>query len=149
MSQKRLPYGVAYSPNEITDLGQFLPVADFLDDMKYTDIRYVRVQWVDFSNHIRYKVLSRSYFSKLVSRSGRPGITLAAAVMSIIAGACAPGSTGIGEWLYVFDLQTLRRAEYNPGHAVVMGYFQEETPHLTRGLYIPLCPRSILKKVVE
>ncbi|THH30248.1 hypothetical protein EUX98_g3924 [Antrodiella citrinella] len=142
---QELSYGLAYSPNDYTDHNYRVPIAD----LQVRNISYVRVQWVDFSNQIRYKVLSRSYFHKLVTSSARPGITGAAATMSIIGGAVSSGFSAIGELLHAFDLDTLRVARYAPGHAVVMGYFQEEIPHPTRGLETPLCPRTILKKVVH
>ncbi|KAH8091348.1 FLU1-II [Cristinia sonorae] len=144
MSQKRLAYGVAYSPNDTTP-----PFV--IRNLPKTDVKYVRVQWVDFSNQIRYKVLSRPYFLKLLGSSDRPGITTAAATLGIVAGAASSGFSGIGEWLYVFDLDTLRWAGYEATghHAVVMGYYQEEIPHPNAGVHIAVCPRTILGKVVR
>ncbi|TCD66346.1 hypothetical protein EIP91_001450 [Steccherinum ochraceum] len=148
MSQKRLQYGVSYTPNDFANTEPGLTIAD-LRELR-TDIHYVRVQWTDLTNQIRYKVLSRNYFLKLVSTSQRPGITCTAATVSVIAGGSCPGFSGIGEWLYVFDLESLRRVTYGPpGHAVVMGFFQEEIPHPERGVEISLCPRTVLAKVVR
>lgn len=147
MSQPpRLPFGIAYSPENVDNSSYRLSITEL---SKQSDLRYVRVQWVDLSGQIRYKVLPKAYFLRIVTKSDRPGITLTAAVLSIIAGGCSPGFSGIGEWLYAFDLDTLRRVVYEPGHAVVVGYFQEEEPHPVHGVDIPLCPRSVLKKVVK
>lgn len=145
MPSNPLAYGVAYSPSDFDTPKPGLTVPD----LQTRNIKYVRIQWVDFSNQIRYKVLSLAYFTKLVEKSTRPGITSTSAVLSIVAGGVSPGFFGIGEWLYVLDLSTLREATYAPGHAVVMGYWEEEVPHPKSGVEISLCPRTALRKVVQ
>ncbi|TCD61518.1 hypothetical protein EIP91_008299 [Steccherinum ochraceum] len=146
MSQQRLLYGVAYSPaGDATTQSGDLTIESL--SQPWSTIRYVRVQWVDLSGQIRYKVLTSKYFLKMATSSVRPGITSTIGTLSVIAGTTSPGFNGIGEILYAFDLGTLRVAHYEPAHAVVMGHFEELTPHPTRGLVFPLCPRTILQRV--
>ena len=59
-------------------------------------------------------------------------------------------SSPAGEWLYTFDLSSIRLCPYAPGHASVMGWFEVKTP--TAGLVstnVDLCPRTILRRVTE
>ena len=37
---------------------------------------FVRIQWVDLINNIRYRVVTRAYFEKLLYSSGRPGVSI-------------------------------------------------------------------------
>ena len=59
----------------------------------------------------------------------------------------------IGEYIYVLDLSSFRVCGYEPRHAAVMGWFQEKTPLPGRNgrltYEVDLCPRTILRRVVE
>jgi glutamine synthetase len=63
----------------------------------------------------------------------------------------APGFGPVGEYLYVLDLSTIRLCSYAPGHASIVGWFQDMTPTPGRvlGTGVPMCPRSVLKRVIE
>jgi hypothetical protein len=65
----------------------------------------------------------------------------------------APGFSGTGEYLYTPDLSSTRLCGYAPGHASIMGWFEEKLPaqgNLGRegALNVPICPRTLLWDVV-
>ncbi|KAI0360811.1 FLU1-II [Trametes cingulata] len=121
-----------------------------VDELLTPDIRFVRVQYVDYVNVLRCRVLPASYFRKLYSDSGsRPGIALAKIGLGIIGLMCAHGFGSTGEYLYVPDLSSWRVCTYAPGHASVMGWFQEKVPHPRTGLTVDMCPRTLLARLVR
>jgi len=136
------PYGVQYKPG--TSTGPKISVKD----LEKLGIRYVRITWVDLINNIRYRVLTLSYFKRILE-SERPGISVPSVVFGLITLQIAEGFAPIGEYLYVPDLNTLRVCPYAVGHASVLGWFQEKVPPPSGGLDVELCPRSLLKKVLQ
>jgi glutamine synthetase len=136
------PYGVQYKPGNST--GPKISVKD----LEKLGIRYVRITWVDLINNIRYKVLSLSYFRRLLE-SGRPGVAVPTAAFGLVNLQLAEGFAPIGEYLYVPDLTTMRICPYAEGHASVFGWFQVKVPPLNGSLEVELCPRTLLKKVLQ
>ncbi|OAX31480.1 glutamine synthetase/guanido kinase, partial [Rhizopogon vinicolor AM-OR11-026] len=116
------------------------------------NIHSVRITWVDFGNSIRFRVLPLSSFQRLIA-SSRPGITIAQGLFGLVLSGlvAAPGFNATGEYLYVVDLDTIRLCSYAPGHANIMGWFQDKTPAPGRalGTGVPMCPRSVLKRVID
>ncbi|KAI5990782.1 hypothetical protein EDD15DRAFT_2278891 [Pisolithus albus] len=110
-------------------------------------VKFVRIQWVDFSNFVHCRVLPISHFCKLL-RSSRPGVTIVKVVLGLVFLTMAEGFGATGEYLLVLDLATVRVCGYAPGHAAVFGYFQEKYP-LGGRLDVPLCPRTNLKRIVK
>ncbi|KAG6861940.1 hypothetical protein C0995_009890 [Termitomyces sp. Mi166 len=116
------------------------------------NISYVRLQWVDLINNIRCRVVPLAYFLKLLD-SSRPGIGVAKAALGLVYLMTTPGFPPSGEYLYVPDLSTIRLCPYAPGEVAVLGWFNEKTPYpgldnkLT--LDVPLCPRTILERVIK
>lgn len=111
-------------------------------------IAYVRVQWVDLTSQIRYRVLPIAYFAKLLQSSGRPAVSLTKATLGLVFLSLAPGFGANGEYSYVVDLDSLRTSSYAPGHASVMGWFQEKySPSPSGSLDIDICPRTLLKRI--
>jgi len=99
-----------------------------IERLPYTNIRYVRITWVDFLNWTRCRIVPCSAFHNLLT-SSRPGIRLTEAALGLVFINLAEGFGASGEWLYSLDLSTLRRCgEYAPGHASVLGYFQRAIP---------------------
>jgi hypothetical protein len=144
-------YGVKYTPANVETATPLVNVS--IKDLKSIGIKYIRVQWVDFVNNIRYRVISISYFAKLLG-SHRPSISIAKCALGMVFGvAIAPGFSIMGEYLYLLDMSSIRLCSYAEGHASVMGWFEEKAPiigldgNLT--LNVPLCPRSTLKRIVE
>ena len=45
---------------------------------------FVRIQWVDLINNIRYRVVTRAYFEKLLNSSGRPGVSITKCALGLI-----------------------------------------------------------------
>ncbi|OSD07879.1 FLU1-II protein [Trametes coccinea BRFM310] len=144
-------YGVLYSAKAgASGVASALRTAHKLDELLTPDIEFVRVQWVDYINTIRFRVLPASYFRKLFSNpNSRPGIGIGKIVLGLVGLQTAPGFGAVGEYLYVPDLSSWRVCTYAPGHASVMGWFQEKTPHPERGLTVDICPRTILQKIVR
>ncbi|PIL27396.1 hypothetical protein GSI_10544 [Ganoderma sinense ZZ0214-1] len=139
-------YGVLYTP----DVTAAPPKA--LDELLTPDIAFVRVQWVDYTNIVRFRILSAPYFRTLLSDPAktRPGVGLSKVVFGIVGISLAPGFGPTGEYLYVPDMRSWRVCTYAPGHATVMGWFQEKTPASpTAGLEVPLCPRTMLARLVK
>ena len=136
------PYGLQYKPG--TSKGPKLSV----EDLENLRIRYVRITWVDLINNIRYRVLSLNYFRKLL-KSERPAISVPTAVFGLINLQMAEGFAPIGEYLYVPDLNTIRICPYAEGHASVFGWFQEKVPPPSGSLEVELCPRTLLKKLLQ
>ncbi|KAF9525409.1 hypothetical protein CPB83DRAFT_859515 [Crepidotus variabilis] len=120
--------------------------------LRDSSIKYVRIQWVDLVNNIRYRVVPIDYFEKLLKTS-RPGVSITKAAMGLIFITMADGFGPAGEYLYAIDPASVKMCPYALGHASVMGWFQEKTPtpgvdgHLA--IEVDLCPRTILQRVIE
>ncbi|TFK65119.1 glutamine synthetase/guanido kinase [Pluteus cervinus] len=141
-------YAVQYVPSS----QQSTPGTPHLEPLEVLNhVKFVRVQWVDLINNIRFRVLPIEYFKKVLKTS-RPGISVAKVALGLVYLHAADGFSPIGEYLYVVDLSSLKICGYAPGHASVMGWFQEKVPKPFRPLdffTVDLCPRTILKKVLE
>ncbi|KAF8265800.1 glutamine synthetase/guanido kinase [Lactarius quietus] len=115
-------------------------------------IRYIRLQWVDLTNTSRNRIIPLAAFSELLGAS-RPGVALSKVVLGVTGFLCAPGFSGNGEYLYTPDLSSLRLCGYAPGHASLMGWFEEKLPIQKQvgknALGVPLCPRGILRGIVN
>ena len=136
------PYGVQYRPRTPTG------AKVLVKDLGNLGIRSVRITWIDLINNIRYRVLPLSYFKRLLE-SDRPGISVPSAVFGLVTLQLAEGFAPIGEYLYVPDLSTLRVCPYAEGHASIYGWFQKKVPPPNGGLEVDLCPRSLLKRVLQ
>lgn len=145
--QTNIAYGVVYTPQTVQKPA--IDVAEVLRLKNSGVIKYVRVQWVDLTNTVRFRILPISYFLKLCTDTARPGVCLTYATLGIIGIHLNPLFVGTGEYIYVIDLSSFRFCTYAPGHAVVMGFFQEKLPSPSGNLTVDLCPRTILKGIVE
>ncbi|KAF9451041.1 glutamine synthetase/guanido kinase [Macrolepiota fuliginosa MF-IS2] len=139
-------HGVLYTPSSVSS--QAVPTIQWLKD---AGIKYVRVQWVDLVNNVRLRVLPVSYFEELML-SPRPGLGVAEAALGLIYGNLAEGFGVVGEYLYVPDLLTARLCPYSPGHASVLGWFEEKAPYRDAegklAVKSLICPRTKLKDIV-
>ncbi|KAJ3501159.1 hypothetical protein NLJ89_g9467 [Agrocybe chaxingu] len=147
MSSDLVHHGVQYTVSSEPPKAH-LPV----DELGLRGIKYVRIQWVDLINHIKYRVVPIAYFEKLLQTS-RPGSSLTKATLGIVFVTVSEGFSSTGECLYALDLSTLRLCPYAPGHASVMGWFEEKQPKAglsgRRAVEMDICPRTILRRVVE
>jgi hypothetical protein len=122
--------------------------------MRYSSspAEYIRLQWVDLINNVRCRVIPVSYFLKLL-QSPRPGVGVAKAALGLVYLMTASGFSAVGEYLYVPDMASLKYCPYAPDEASVMGWFQEKSPvpgvDLRLSVEVNLCPRGILKSIVE
>jgi hypothetical protein len=146
-STPQLAFGVQYLPGSTK-------VPTFGENTLYNGgIRYIRLQWVDYTNTTRYRVIPNAAFRDLMSAS-RPGIGVTKAAFGLVGSSLAPGFSGTGEYLYVPDLSSTRPCGYASGHASVMGWFEEKLPSgesagSEDALKVPLCPRGLLRDVVK
>jgi hypothetical protein len=115
-------------------------------------VRYIRFQWVDYTNITRNRIIPLPAFSELL-RASRPGVGIAKAVFGLVGVSLAPGFSATGEYLYTPDLSSIRLCGYAPGHASLMGWFEEKLPIQKQvgkdALDVPLCPRGLLKGIVK
>jgi len=99
---------------------------------QFSDLRYVRVQWVDISNGVRMRIVPMGY----------------SVVNEVI-----DGYTTVGEYLLRFDMGSLRLCPYAVGHVVLMACFEEKVPKPIVGggesVEVSICPRTILRRVVR
>ena len=128
-----------------------------LDALLTPGIKYVRLQWIDLINTPRTRVLSAAYFRKLYAHPGvRAGVGIPTIALGLVGLNVADGFGAVGEWLFVPDLRSWRVCLYASASggptamatACVMGWFEEKTPRPGRGLEVPLCPRTLLRRLV-
>ncbi|KAF7967791.1 hypothetical protein HWV62_33029 [Athelia sp. TMB] len=120
--------------------------------LKGSGVKFVRIQWVDWTNQIRLRVVPIAYFEKLLD-SSRPGVTVVKCVFGMVFAELAEGFSGVGEYLYVIDMNTIRLCPYAPGHASVQGFFEEKSPipgpDRQLSVSVNLCPRTALQRIVN
>jgi glutamine synthetase len=150
-STSQVAFGVQYLPGsvKVPTFGQ----GDVLGKLRDHRIQYIRLQWVDYTNTTRYRIIPLTSFRYLMSAS-RPGIGVSKATFGLVGASLAPGFSGTGEYLYVPDLSSLRLCGYASGHASLLGWFEEKLPSGESAggedaLKVPLCPRVLLRDVVK
>lgn len=111
-------------------------------------IKYVRCQWVDLSNTIRFQAVPTPEFLRLCEDE-QPNLHITARTLGYVNVDFAKGFDDTSECLYVFDLESFRPCTYAPGHAVVMGWFQRQTPSPAGSLAVEICPRTLLQKITR
>ncbi|KAF9220852.1 glutamine synthetase/guanido kinase [Gyrodon lividus] len=142
--------GIKYTPQSVTR-PEALSREQLPWNLKNSGIKFVRIQWVDLLNHVRFRVLSLSHFSNLLD-TARPGVAVTKTVFGLVFIELSPGFDPVGEYLYVVDTSSFRLCPYAPGHAVFFGFFQEKVPvqiHSGPSFEVPLCPRTHLLRLVE
>lgn len=86
-------------------------------------IRFVRFQFTDLTNNIRYRVIPITYFEKMFA-SRRPSISFLTACLGAVFLTLADGFAPDSEYIYVPDMSSVRVLPYKPGHASVLGWFE-------------------------
>ncbi|KAF8265801.1 glutamine synthetase/guanido kinase [Lactarius quietus] len=153
LSTPEVAYGLKYLPASVKlpTLGRG-DVPRVLRRLADHRICYIRLQWVDYTNITRNRIIPFAAFSELLGAS-RPGVALATPVLGIVGGHMAPGFSSTGEYLYTVDLSSLRLCGYAPGHASLMGWFEEKSPIQKQvgkdAFGVPLCPRGLLRGIVN
>ena len=79
---------VRYEPIDLSGQGKQASIS--IENLREQGIKYVRIQWVDLINNIRYRVFPLAYFEKLLKTS-RPGTSLAKAALGIVVITLAEG----------------------------------------------------------
>ncbi|KAI0782558.1 hypothetical protein C8Q75DRAFT_737524 [Abortiporus biennis] len=143
-------FGIDYTPSNVFSNSTIPEISDFVGIGSYRWIKYIRVLWVDFTNTPRMRIIPTPFFIKLLRSKGRPGFGVAKASLGFVHLHVAPGFVPTGEYLVVPDLKSFRVCgSFAPGHAIVLAYLQEKVPKPDVGLEVPLCPRTILKRIVD
>lgn len=141
-----LSYGVQY-----TVKSQRQPPLN-LEYLKNIGIRFIRVTWVDLINVIRFRVVPVDHFTRMLA-GPRPSVSMIRGALGMVGITLAEGFLSTGEHLYLPDMDSLRVCPYAPGHASVMGWFEEKVPVLgvdrMPTFEVDLCPRATLKRIVE
>jgi glutamine synthetase len=116
------------------------------------DIGYIRFQWVDYTNVVRFRIMPLCYFKKLLD-GNRPGIAVAKVALGIVYLSTASGFSPMGEYLVTPDLSTIRPCPYESGHASLLGWFEEKAgvtdPQGQPTVQVDVCPRGILRRIVQ
>jgi glutamine synthetase len=124
-----------------------------IEILKAHGIRYIRFQLVDPTNNVRYRVIPISHFERMLRGSSRPSLSFAKVILGTVFLEPAEGFTPHGEYIYIPDMSTVRILPYKPGHASVLGWFEEKVPisgpDETWITKVDFCPRGILHKVIE
>lgn len=145
MSPSSDAYGIAYTPKTISESGTSSQLT--VDNLSEHGVRFVRIQWNDYTNITRCRVIPLAAFRSLLA-CPRPGVGVVTTVFGLVEVSMAEGFTAIGEYLIVPDMSTLSICHYAPGHASVMGLFQyKQRPNPTASLDLPICPRGMLKRI--
>jgi hypothetical protein len=151
MTDHQYSYGIDYTPSNVISTLPTLGRAT-VDEWKALGIRYVRLQWGDLTGSTRFRVFPLASFAAMLA-SSRPGMAMATCILGLVNIALAPGFNPTGEDIYRPDLSSMRLCGYAPGHASVMGFFEHKAPVIgpdgAPSLQMNLCPRGILKRVVE
>ncbi|KAI6021242.1 hypothetical protein EDC04DRAFT_377940 [Pisolithus marmoratus] len=160
LSSPSTDFGIRYAPTTVsagtvpagaifprTDPGNGIVCHGAPLSLEDSGVKYIRIQWVDFSNFVHCRVLTISHFHKLL-RASRPGVAVTKAVLGIVFLTVTEGFSVSGEYLLVMDLTSMRMCGYASGHAAVFGYFQEKYP-LGGRLDVPLCPRTNLRRIIK
>lgn len=132
------------------------PMSTSSSSISTPNIRFVRVQWVDLTNIIRYRVLPYQQYQVLIRNlHNRPGITLTKSALGLVLGATGPGFSAMGEYLYTMSARSFRLCGYAEGHASVLGRFVEKEHAKRKGDgsgdkgKVGLCPRTLLSDVIR
>jgi len=152
-STQEAAFGLKYLPvsAKLPTLGKG-DILHVLLKLNELHIRYVRLQWVDYTNITRNRIIPLAAFSELLGAS-RPGIAVVKAALGLVGVTLAPGFSAAGEYLYTPDLTSIRLCGYAPGHASLMGWFEEKSPIQKQGekdaFEVPHCPRGLLRGIVK
>lgn len=107
------------------------------------DVKYIWMQWVDYTATIRVRIFPILEFAKIVRKQRRIGISLAVFWMLVDDTVLPEGST-TGQFYMEPDLSSLRRnVGLDSKSATVMTYWRSE-----EGTQLEGCPRTTLQNVV-
>jgi len=86
--------GVVYTPSTVPQLEPSTTydeksIKEFmrknrLEDVYRSPIDFVRIQWVDLINNIRYRIVTKAYFEKLLYSSARPGVSITKCALGLV-----------------------------------------------------------------
>ncbi|KAJ6608493.1 glutamine synthetase [Mycena sp. CBHHK59/15] len=122
-----------------------------ISTLKTLGIYFIRLQFVDLTNNVRYWVIPITYFEKTLASPHR-SITFLTARLGVVFLTMADRFALDSKYPYLPDMSTIRVLPYKPGHAAVLGWFEAKSPVVGLGgklsAQAELCLR-ILHDVVE
>jgi glutamine synthetase len=120
------------------------PFTRFLEENP--TIKYIRLQWLDYTSTLRGRILTVKQALKLFEAQEFVGITMA--VLGLLQeDMTAPGFNGVGAYDLVPSFTSLRRGEVRKlaSYATVQCEFRDGVT----GAEVSICPRTALRKIVE
>ena len=120
---------------------------------KNPDIRYIWLQWIDYTNSMRLRMMPVQEFISTVRNQKRVGATLGIRRL-LQRDYVAPGGTATGQLLFSFDTTTLTRNLGMPPNtgpsSTVQTFWHEDQPDSVKGSpHLEGCPRWSLQRQVE
>ncbi|KAI1135497.1 hypothetical protein F5Y05DRAFT_416174 [Hypoxylon sp. FL0543] len=115
---------------------------EFLSDNP--DVRFIRLQWLDYTNLLRCRVVPRKCVGQLVKECYTVEAGSLTSLEEAEAGPQRIPTEAVGQAHLIADWASLRLCPWAPGHASVQCYFgkEEEGNHLVD----EICPRFALLK---
>ncbi|KAL9034735.1 MAG: hypothetical protein Q9180_005244 [Flavoplaca navasiana] len=105
-------------------------------------LRFLRLQWVDFTATVRLKVLTLKHAIHLFSQG--KGISITKAALSLVqSDSLVDNVPPVGQ-LEVYPIFSSLRLAARPGYAMVQCEFRDDD-----GVPVEICPRTFLRKQVE
>ncbi|GAW00809.1 glutamine synthetase guanido kinase [Lentinula edodes] len=141
-------HGITHTPATVKASSKAITLAHIKAS---TELKYVRLYWVDLSNTRRCRVIPRESFLQLME-SNRPGVNVGQVALGLVYLTIAEGFHPIGEYLYVPDLSSLRIL-HGVGKSPIfgiLGKFKNKSPEGKKsGVEVEMCPRTALSRIIR
>ncbi|KAF8827170.1 hypothetical protein HHX47_DHR5000569 [Lentinula edodes] len=141
-------HGITHTPATVKASSKAITLAHIKAS---TELKYVRLYWVDLSNTRRCRVIPRESFLQLME-SNRPGVNVGQVALGLVYLTIAEGFHPIGEYLYVPDLSSLRIL-HGVGKSPIfgiLGKFENKSPEGKKsGVEVEMCPRTALSRIIR
>ncbi|KAJ3931975.1 MAG: hypothetical protein NXY57DRAFT_1005092 [Lentinula lateritia] len=141
-------HGITHTPATVKASSKAITLAHIKAS---TELKYVRLYWVDLTNTRRCRVIPRDSFLQLME-SNRPGVNVGQVALGLVYLTIAEGFHPISEYLYVPDLSSLRIL-HGVGKSPIfgiLGKFENKSPVGEKsGVEVEMCPRTTLSRIIR
>ncbi|KAJ3805737.1 hypothetical protein F5876DRAFT_81451 [Lentinula aff. lateritia] len=141
-------HGITHTPATVKASSKAITLAHI---KALTELKYVRLYWVDLTNTRRCRVIPRDSFLQLME-SNRPGVNVGQVALGLVYLTIAEGFHPIGEYLYVPDLSSLRIL-HGVGKSPIfgiLGKFENKSPEGEKiSVEVEMCPRTALSRIIR
>ena len=140
--------GLEYEPLQTDIIADSFSERSLVEYFESKGVDFVRIQWVDYCNLIRFRVFPLKQFFSFISSPVRKSVGITKAGLGLIQiDMISPGFNATGEYFLMPDLKSIRTAsKLEPRYAYVMGQFEHK---FGDKLELGLCPRTILNRIVQ